>query len=196
MDLQSAQPREYDKVETNRQMRLKDVARVLRIPAAELEELNPSLRYKATPNYPFALNLPINTSDVFLANLDKIPRWKPPKRTYVLHRVRLGETLSEISLKYRVPVYRIVRANHLRSASRIRAGQRLKIPVRGKTVVARNKAVPKKGSTVEYQVRRGDSLWLIAKRFNTTVPKIKALNGIQSDVLQSGQVIIIQAGAR
>lgn len=194
-DLQPYPPLKYEKVEINRQMRLKDIAQVLQVPGGTLEELNPSLRYKATPDYPFKLNLPVDTSGIFLASLEQIPKWKPPKRVYVVHRVRVGETLSEIALRYRVPVYRIVNANHLRSASRIRAGQRLKIPVRGQVVFASNKVSPQKGSTLQYQVKSGDSLWLIAKRFNTTVPKIKALNGIHSDMLQSGQVITVQAGS-
>ena len=177
-------------------MRLKDIAQTLQVPAKSLEELNPSLRYKATPDYPFTLNLPADSSTVFLASLEQIPRWKPPKRAYVVHRVRFGETLSEIALKYRVPVYRIVRANRLRSASRIRAGQRLKIPLRGQVILASRKVSRKDGSTVQYRVQRGDSLWGIAKRFNTTVPKIKALNGIHSNMLHSGQVIMIQEGSR
>jgi membrane-bound lytic murein transglycosylase D len=193
-DLQLDQPLHYEKVEINRQMRLKDIAKAMQVRAAELEELNPSLRYKATPNYPFTLNLPPETSETFLASLEQIPKWQPPKRAYVVHRVRLGETLSEIALRYRVPVHRIVRANGLRSASRIRAGQRLKIPMRGHIIVASTKVSHQTGSTIQYQVKRGDSLWLIAKRFNTTVPKIKALNGIYSDVLQSGQVITVQTG--
>jgi len=194
-DLQPDQPMKYEKVEVSRQMRLKDIAKVLQVPGGALEELNPSLRYNATPDYPFTLNLPIGASGIFLASLEQIPKWTPPKSAYLVHRVRVGETLSEIALKYRVPVYRIVHANHLRSASRIRAGQRLKIPVRGQVVVASNKVSPPKGSTLQYQVKRGDSLWRIAKRFNTTVPKIKALNGIHSDMLQSGQVITVQAGS-
>ncbi len=194
--LQLDQPLEYEKVEINRQMRLKDIAKAMQVRAAELEELNPSLRHKATPNYPFTLNLPPETGETFLAGLEQIPKWQPPKRAYVVHRVRLGQTLSEIALRYRVPVRRIVRANGLRSASRIRAGQRLKIPMRGHVIVASNKAYSQKGSTVQYQVKRGDSLWRIAKRFNTTVPEIKALNGIYSDVLQSGQVITVQTGGR
>jgi membrane-bound lytic murein transglycosylase D len=195
-DLQTDQPLSYEKVQVNRQMRLKDIARVLEVPQEVLEELNPSLRYKATPDYTFTLKLPNNTGTMFLANLGQIPKWKPPKSAYVVHRVRFGETLSGIALKYRVSVRRIVRANHLRSASRIRAGQRLKIPLRGQVIVASTSPSSGKGSTVQYQVKRGDSLWLIAKRFNTTVARIKALNGIHSNLLHSGQVITIQTGNR
>jgi len=93
-------------------------------------------------------------------------------------------------------VRRIVHANHLRSASRIRAGQRLKIPLRGQVIMASRNPAGGTGSTVHYQVQRGDSLWLIAQRFNTTVIKIKALNDIHSNLLHTGQVILVQTGSR
>jgi membrane-bound lytic murein transglycosylase D len=195
-DLELDQPLMTEEVQVSRQMRLKDIARVLKVPAKTLEELNPSLRYKVTPNYPFTLKLPPDTSTTFVAKLEEVPGWKPPKRAYVIHRVRFGETLSEIALKYRVSVRRIVYANHLRSASRIRAGQRLKIPLRGHTVLAQNTPAYRAGSTVHYQVKRGDSLWLIAQRFNTTVTEIKTLNDMRSNLLHTGQVILVQAGSR
>jgi LysM repeat protein len=89
-----------------------------------------------------------------------------------------------------------VHANDLRSASRIRAGQRLKIPLRGQIILASNTRPSDPESTINYTVKRGDSLWLIAQRFNTTVAKIKALNQIQSNLLQAGQMILVQTNTR
>ena len=195
-ELEQDEPLKSEKVQVNKQMRLSDVARTLDIPQKTLEDLNPSLRYKATPNYPFMLNLPLETSEMFLANLEQIPQWKPPQRAYVVHRVRFGETLSGIALKYRVPVRHIVHANDLRSASRIRTGQRLKIPLRGQIILASNTPPSDPESTINYTVKRGDSLWLIAQRFNTTVAKIKSLNQIQSNLLQTGQMILVQTNTR
>jgi len=195
-ELEQDEPLKSEKVQVTKQMRLSDVARTLDIPQKTLEELNPSLRYKATPNYPFMLNLPPDTSEMFLANLEQIPQWKPPQRAYVVHRVRFGETLSGIALKYRVPVRHIVHANDLRSASRIRAGQRLKIPLRGQIILASSTPPSDPESTINYTVKRGDSLWLIAQRFNTTVAKIKSLNQIQSNLLQAGQMILVQTNTR
>jgi len=43
----------------------------------------------------------------------------------------------------------------------------------------------------EYTVRSGDTLWLLAQRFGTTVDAIKALNNLTSDVLMIGQVLQI-----
>lgn len=41
-------------------------------------------------------------------------------------------------------------------------------------------------------VQRGDSLWLIASKNNTTVDELKRLNNLTSNVLQIGQILRIQ----
>jgi hypothetical protein len=42
-----------------------------------------------------------------------------------------------------------------------------------------------------YQVRRGDSLWSIARRHGRTVDEIKSANGLRSTRIVAGQVIVI-----
>lgn len=50
---------------------------------------------------------------------------------------------------------------------------------------------PPEGGVFEYVVRAGDTLWLIAQRFRTTVDAIKTQNSLTSDVLMIGQVLLI-----
>lgn len=55
-----------------------------------------------------------------------------------------------------------------------------------------NAPIPETGpGVIVYVVRPGDTLWLLAQRFNTTVDAIKALNNLTSDVLTIGQVLRI-----
>ncbi|HEX9137343.1 MAG TPA: LysM peptidoglycan-binding domain-containing protein, partial [Nitrospirota bacterium] len=59
--------------------------------------------------------------------------WAPPKVEYVMHRVRRGETLRLIALRYRTTTQRIMEANNLRKGKLLRVGQKLKIPTRNAT---------------------------------------------------------------
>jgi membrane-bound lytic murein transglycosylase D len=125
----SEPPIAHEKVEVPKRVRLRDVGKQIGVSETDLVELNPELRYKATP-VGYGLKVPQGKAEVFLANLDKIPRYKPPKRQYVYHRVRRGETLSQIARRYRTSVRSIANANGIIQQNFIRVGQKLKIPVR------------------------------------------------------------------
>lgn len=47
---------------------------------------------------------------------------------------------------------------------------------------------------IRHIVQSGDTLWLLSRRYNTTVDAIKRLNGLTSDILNIGQVLLIPAG--
>lgn len=52
--------------------------------------------------------------------------------------------------------------------------------------------VPSSGSTSQsYKVRRGDSLWTIAKKFGVTVVELKQANGLRSSTIRIGQKLTI-----
>ena len=180
------EPLVYDEVEINRQVHLKNVSKAIGTDLNELQALNPELRYSILPPEPYTLRVPKGHADTLLATLETVPTTTLPQRAYVWHRVRTGETLGTISRRYRTSVGRIMRANNLRSSHFIRAGKRLKIPVRG-TVVAASPPPPNTNFSGVHRVTKGDSLWIIAKRYRTTVKKIVALNNLPSSNLHIGQ---------
>ena len=60
------------------------------------------------------------------------------------------------------------------------------------TYLGIEQTVPPSGSDsgiMEYVVKAGDSLWLIARKYQTTVDTLKKLNGLTSDLLNIGQVL-------
>jgi membrane-bound lytic murein transglycosylase D len=123
-------PLSYETVTIERPVHLKTVAEKLGVDREELTTLNPELRRDATPNSAFALKVPPGKGDIVLATIEKMATYSPPRTEYVIHRVRRGETLTRIAIRYRTSTQSIMQANNLRSGKILRIGQRLKIPVR------------------------------------------------------------------
>lgn len=99
------------------------------------------------------------------------------------HRVRSGESLYTIGKRYGVSVDRLKAANGLRRNT-IRVGQELVIPTRssGGAAVSEGKV---------HRVRSGDTLSEIARRYGTTVSKLRSANGLTSNRLRIGQELKI-----
>ncbi len=191
-DLTTDAPLEYDSVQINRQVHLKDIVATMGTDLATLKKLNPELRYNIVPPDTYTLRVPVGQKENLLAALETIPVTQLPQRAFIWHRVRTGQTLSTIARRYRTSVRAIMRANNLRSSHMIRAGRRIKIPQRGYTTAKKasvqRAAVPASG--IHY-VRKGDSLWIIANRYGTTVKKIRTQNNLASNRLVIGQALKI-----
>ena len=103
------------------------------------------------------------------------------KRNYELegnvYNVRSGDNVWEIARAFGTTPEKVRRLNKLDSKSRIYVGQKLVITdsKNQKSFASTNASVDKTGN---YKVRRGDSLWEIAKKFNTSVSALRKLNGL------------------
>lgn len=187
---------EFETVEVMRQVRLKDIALKTEIPHKLLSELNPELRYGILPPDKYLLRIPPKKKEVLIAGLNQIPLSAPPRRAFVYHRIRSGETLSTIARRYRTGVRSIMRANNLRRSNFIVAGKKLKIPLKGVKISQIKKPKQKStGKASTHFVRSGDSLWIIARRYHTTTRKIQGLNNLHSSRLYVGQALKIPGKA-
>lgn len=106
------------------------------------------------------------------------PNPTPDPGNMIVYTVRSGDTLWLLARRYGTTVDAIKQANGLTSDN-LSIGQVLRIPVSQGT------------EYFLYTVRPGDTLWLLANRFGTTVNVIKNLNGLTSDALRVGQVLRI-----
>lgn len=123
------------------------------------------------------------------------------EQSSIVHYVRRGQNLGYIAGQYGTTVRNIMNWNNLRS-TRLSIGQRLMIytsaPPQKRTTTKKVEAEPKqkfktptKGTL--YEIRRGDSLWTIARAHDTNVDALRKLNpGIDSSDLKVGQKIRIK----
>ena len=103
----------------------------------------------------------------------------PGSNTSVTYTVRSGDSLYSIARKFNTTVNDIKNLNNLTS-NNLSIGQILKISTSTTT-----------SPNTTYTVKSGDSLYSIARKFNTTVDDIKSLNNLTSNILSIGQVLKI-----
>jgi peptidoglycan LD-endopeptidase LytH len=98
------------------------------------------------------------------------------------YKVKPGDTLWKVATSKKVTVNQLVKWNHLKT-TKIRVGQVLTI----NTPQLATKQATTNISYVQYVVKKGDTLYLLAKRFNTTIGAVKTLNKLHSDSILVGQ---------
>ncbi len=199
-------PPEFDIVPVKKQTTLNHIARATGINAKTLRRLNPELRREFLPPEKYDLRVPCGKAPAVTAALSRIPEITlPPTPAYKIayHRVKRGDTLSTIASRYGVKAKSIMRANRMHKKHFIVAGNILKIPVRADSRAAgaiasssrrtsRGKSVgaarrPVRVSWAVHTVARGDSLWNIARKYDTSTRAIQRLNGLKNARLSIGQ---------
>lgn len=106
----------------------------------------------------------------------------------IRYRVRRGDTLSGIARRYGTNAASIANASGISVRKVLHIGDRLTVtPGVRNTSTARRIAQGGSTSAATYTVRRGDTLWRIARQFRTTVNALCAANGIRPEsVLRPG----------
>mgnify|MGYP004460615351 FL=1 len=182
------------KKENNLTTNTLQIGEVLRIPTKEIyeEEENVYIVQKGDTLYSIAAANNTTVDELKKANnltsnilstgqLLKIPSALLPESTYI---VKKGDSLYSIANKYNTTVDELKRINNLTS-NILSIGQVLKLPS------DKVSDVEKEENTISYTVQKGDSLYSIARKYSTTIDKIKDLNNLTTNLLSIGQVLLI-----
>lgn len=183
------------KKENNLTSNTLQIGEVLRIPTKEIYEgeENVYIVQKGDTLYSVAManNTTVDelkrinnlTSNILsTGQLLKIPSALLPESTYI---VKKGDSLYSIANKYNTTVDELKRINNLTS-NILSIGQVLKLPS------DKVSDVEKEENTISYTVQKGDSLYSIARKYDTTVDRLKQLNNLKSNLLSIGQILIVR----
>ena len=124
----------------------------------------------------------------------------------VMVRVKTGDTLGRIALRHHVSVAQLRKLNKLKKGGVLRRGRQLRVKERpaesarksvarvsgkrGKRGRAAAGKAPARGPWVTHKVARGDSLWMLADRYDVSIGTIRKVNHLRKrSVLRPGMVL-------
>lgn len=204
---------ETDTIHIKQSITFDQITKVTGVEKEMLQFLNPSYKLDVIPyvkDEAYSLRLPRSSVGVFVNNEaeiyefakteiaakeEKLPRFVEAENR-IRYKVKSGDYLGKIAVKYGVGINNIKTWNNLKS-NNLRVGQYLTIyPTK---TVSLTQAAPTKSAsnnaTKIYTVKSGDSLWSISKKFpGITVQNLKSWNGISDSKLKPGMVLKLSKG--
>ncbi|MFC3607340.1 lytic transglycosylase domain-containing protein [Stutzerimonas tarimensis] len=185
----------FEVVSVKQRLDLARVAKLADLDEDELYRLNPAFTRRITLDGPKHLLVPAEKAELLSAGLagmtdQDLVDWQQ-------YRVRPGDTLGAIASRHQLSVQGIKDLNRLRS-NQLKIGQMLTLPITDavepqqqlRQAVARTSAVPQ-----SYRVKRGDSLWDIARANKVAVQDLQRWNNLSGSSLRVGQRLLVQGPA-
>lgn len=186
---------------------LRRIAEWAGAPLDEIQRLNPELRRLTTPlrGEGYGIRVPAGAAEAVAMQLAA----SGPEDLAALqyHTVKRGESITTIANKLRVKRADLAEANYLTLRSRVKPGDRLVIPRTPTTLLAARtdpapvtRAVADSSTSaagqgdrvkVTYRVRKGDSLYSIARSFKTTVEQLRGWNDIKGSRIAAGDRLTV-----
>jgi len=169
------------------------IAKFLKVKVNYLKQFNPELRRYCTPPYyeNYVLKLPSKFENEILALVKDINENYHFK--FKVYRVRRGDTLIKIARRYGIyPVSMLKSFNNIRNVRRLRVGQKILLPFpeEYKLRRVRHRYIARK--TIKYKVKKGDTLWKVAQKFNVSVHYLKKINKLRNKIIYPGDILIIK----
>ncbi|MEX2482629.1 MAG: LysM peptidoglycan-binding domain-containing protein [Gammaproteobacteria bacterium] len=187
--------RHFETVDVGTELDLNRVIDWSGMVGAEFEQLNAAFRRRFTvTGAPTTVLVPHGRAAAVETKLATLPasarRATPPPAAAQgpFHVVVSGDNLWDIARRYGISVSALATANGLDQKAPLRLGRRLRLPGVEQPALAAAPTTP----PARYEVRRGDSLWTIARRFKISIADLKRWNGLSDRLtLQPGQRLLV-----
>lgn len=191
----------FKEVDTHGQIDLAFVADLADMDIQDLYRLNPALnRWATNPQGPHRLLVPYDIADNLQLKLDTLQASERMK--WAKYSVKSGDTLLSIANKYKTTTEVIRGANQL-NTNLISAGKQILVPIPSGAASlyaseARQKMLAKEkfytASRIYYKVRKGDSLWSIARKYKVTPSKLASWNrmSVNSKIYPGKRLVILR----
>ena len=191
----------FVRVSTVGQINLKIAGQIANVSPEELYELNPAFhRWATDPAGPHYLLLPVDSADVFATSVAQLSADQRLGATH--YSVNHGDSVASVAAQFHTTVNVIRELNDF-PVGRLTVGMDLRVPsavpeLPAKVVLAaaRIDGSDRAARRPHVQiVRRGDSLWAIARRHGMNVNTLAMMNGLHpGDTLRAGQRIRLAGG--
>lgn len=137
------------------------------------------------------------SQEIFLDDSSEIPYTENPNGNYntetIYYTVKRGDTLGKIAMQYGTTVQEIAQINGIQNVNLIYPGQVLRIHTNSNIHGSESNSTGK----TYYTIKRGDTLWGIARRYGTTVQNLVKWNNIQNpNLIYPGQRLILYGNFR
>ncbi|MBL4583495.1 MAG: LysM peptidoglycan-binding domain-containing protein [Pseudomonadales bacterium] len=193
----------FEAIDTGSQIDLALVSELSKTDIEEIYRLNPGFnRWATDPQGPHRILVPVAKASSFRAELAVLSATQ--RVTWKRYTVKRNDNLGDLAQRFNTSMDAIQTANEL-SGNIIRTGDALLIPVASTSLenyslsadlrrkkIQSNRAGKTNRIKQYYEVRAGDSFWIIAQKYNVGVSELTRWNSVApKDVLMPGTRLVV-----
>ncbi|MBX3617803.1 MAG: transglycosylase SLT domain-containing protein [Nitrosomonas sp.] len=183
----------FEEVKIHEHIDISLVTRLANISDIEFSALNPAYNRFVIKvlDEPRTLLLPKDRKETFVKNLEM---YQDPRFSWQIYHVKKGEKINDIAIRHETTVKQLQAINGIARNKNLTFGQKILVPqligANKLTMIAQNEKQFQGDKSGVHIVKKGDTLYHIAKRYRTTIDQIKQWNNSDEN-LSIGQKLFI-----
>lgn len=170
-------PSATKRVEVVGPLALKTIADAASVDEAVLRDLNPALRHGIVPPGRAAVRVPARAAEAVAARATTL-RNEDANVAVCSYTLRRGDTLKRLAKTIGTTPDTLMAMNNIRSTKTLSHGATIYLPLRAREL---SSILAHAHDDVFYAVRKGDTLYSIAKKYNLTIAELRELNQLERE---------------